>query len=159
MSELRKSRAQETRAALSVEDKYKEIFGSEQILDTSHIPPLEGMEQRWVRARLLNQDDVDNIARAMNSGKWEIRPYDSVEKGVFVQKGQDINGVQTIIKQGMILMHRPKYFGDVEREYHARQTRQQLMGVEFNEFADTGHFKSESYSSETRRGRIALADD
>jgi len=161
----RLSREQETRVADDIHDDYGDSFDDEPaLLDTKHMPPREGMVQRWVRTSINSEDDQANVYRRMNQG-WKPRLADTVPKGQYVPtvnyQGSNIIGIH-----GNILMERP-----IER--HAKQKRREenLANAQMESVTNSMHKVHEKGSGVTRpefteqrssvdRGRVApVADD
>jgi len=122
------SREQNSRAAEEFHPEDEEF--SPALLNTKHMPPREGMEQRWIRTTIQGEDDQSNVFRAVNQG-WKPRKADTVTLGQFVPtinyQGANIIGIR-----GMILMERPVEMGEKQRAYYDRQADTQIAAVEQN---------------------------
>ena len=85
-------------------------------------PPVRpGMEQRWVRCRVLGTEDYQNILKRQQQG-WSARSVESLppDFAFLSRRFGDMGSV--ICNQDSILMERPISVGDRMRQYVARQT-------------------------------------
>lgn len=91
------------------------------------IKPLPGMVQRWVRARIMQAEDVDNVSARQAEG-WEARRGDTLPKGVHapILKSGEYQGC--ICVRSQILMHRP---ADLDEAYHERDRNNAAMQLDY----------------------------
>lgn len=127
MTGTRTSRTQESRQGEETHEGYQDNWESPSLLDTKHIPARNGMVQRWVRTKLKNDDDQNNVFRKINQG-WQPRSMDSVPKGQFVPK-IDFQGGDVIGIHGMILMERPAEQNEKHSAYNRKVTQDQMKAV------------------------------
>lgn len=127
MTGTRNSRIQESRESEELHEEYSDVWESPSLLDTKNIPAREAMVQRWVRTKLRNEDDQNNVFRKINQG-WQPRKLSSVPKGQFVPK-IDFQGTDVIGIHGMILMERPIKQHEKHAAYNKKVTQDQMKSV------------------------------
>lgn len=127
MAATRNSRTQDSRQGEEIHEEYSDNWESPSLLDTKNIPAREGMVQRWVRTKLRNEDDQNNVFRKINQG-WKPRAQDSVPKGQFVPH-IDFQGTNVIGIHGMILMERPIKQHQKQAAYNKKVTQDQMKSV------------------------------
>ena len=88
---------------------------------TAAPPPRPDMEQRWVRCRVLGNEDHQNVLKRQQQG-WTARSVETLppEFSFLARRFGDMGSV--ICNQDSILMERPVSVGDRMRRYVNRQT-------------------------------------
>lgn len=138
MSELkaaaeRRSRTQESREAEPIHEPYDDAWEPQGLLDTSLIPPRDGMCQRWVRTKILGDDDPNNVGRALNQG-YRPRMADTVPKGAFVSTIQHEQYGSVIGMHDMMLMERPEHLDKLAAKRQRVATDSLQKAVDENMF-------------------------
>lgn len=126
--ESRLTREQTTRAALEV-DEIDEDWRPAPY--TTSPPAREGMEQRWVRCRITNVDDIQNIFKRRTRG-WEPRSASTVPKGFIVMLTKFGDFGDVISNQDSILMERPIAEGQKYRRSTENYTRKLYESIREN---------------------------
>lgn len=159
----RTSRVQESREAEDVHQQYVDSWSSPSLLSTDNIPARQGYVQRWIRTKLKNDDDQNNVFRKINQG-WKPRELSSVPKGQYVPK-IDFDGSEVIGIHGMILMERPVEIHEKHAAHNRKMTQAQLSAVknDMHKVHEPGHgLTNPQYTNKSNvtHGRIAqVADD
>lgn len=128
-------------------------------------PPRAGMEQRWIRFQLSENNDPKNWSRKMRE-RWAPRRLDTVD-GSFMPPTIEHSKLGELIGIGdLILCERPASIGAARRKYFAAKQRRQVAAAErraVNRVEDDDHpIRSSSKRSLTRgRGRrkVRAQDD
>lgn len=125
--EERPSREQETWSAEAVHDNYDDLWVEQGNLP--EIEPRDGFEQRWIRSLLAGTPDIQRLSQAETQG-WRRRDPGTIN-GKLSSLQSYLDGVGAVIGvSGMILMERPKRFGDVFRKMKAERDERQRRSVE-----------------------------
>lgn len=79
-------------------------------------PPRAGMEDRWIRFRIGNDDDQKNFSQKRRSG-WVPRTLDTVAEGYFPPTMKHAQLGEIIVVGDLILCERPIEIGVARRRY------------------------------------------
>lgn len=135
-----------------------------------HVDPRllpQDVELKWVRETYLGQHDGDNVQANMEDA-WEpatAAQYPSLVPPPLPGAPTDTHGL--IRRGGMILMQRPKEYGDEDRAAFAKQNAEILASVDRDRRANTQLLDGENFqalrqdpnenAATVRKGRFADA--
>ncbi len=148
----RRGRPSTAQAAGISRDERKEWIKSVDIatLDTPglpEVPPLEGMEQRWIRIKAGSEMDTANLVRAEARG-WRPRSAESVSKAHRNLKLKDGDFAGCIGYHDVVLMHRPVEIGKQVREIEAQKVRDKDLAVKSIQFRETEGLSQQHWQNE-----------
>lgn len=126
MTTERKSREQDSRDNDPIHEPYDPSWEPQAL--TSAPPARAGMEQRWVRTRILGVEDSQNIAKRMHQG-WHPRAADTVPQGWFCKRIRHGDYGDVIVSPDGILMERAIWKGDKVRARQADINRAKVQGI------------------------------
>lgn len=91
--------------------------------------PQPGYVQRWVRYRMGNQEDADNLDKMMEQG-W--RPVERSTKRRGHELTADLRGKygQYIVKRGLILMQMPEKLSAQRNRFYDRKRKQMTESID-----------------------------
>lgn len=103
------------------------------------VPPLPGMENRWIRVRAGGQLDTANLVRAETRG-WRPRQAQSVDKVYQSLRLREGEYAGCVGLNDVILMHRPLEIAKQVREIEEQKVREKDLAVRSMQFRETeGH--------------------
>lgn len=79
-------------------------------------PPMPGMEGRWVRFRIGNEDDHKNVSKMMRQG-WKPRELSTVPKGYFPPTFKHAQLGEIIAVADLMYCERPRSMGIAQKKY------------------------------------------
>lgn len=86
----------------------------------------DGMDYRWVRHSVLGDSAKSRIAHMMSRGWTVVPPSRHPHIGNSDPFGENANSRQYIMIQGLMLMQRPKEFGEEEKRLDAEYQLSQM---------------------------------
>lgn len=124
----RLSRNQETREA----EPIHEPSGDDEWtapMSTNAPAPRPGFVQRWVRDKLIGQDDASNLMKKQNEG-WSPRPAETIPQGFFAPTINHARYGNVISNGDAVLMERPEKTHERQKAFVEKLIRNQTSGIE-----------------------------
>lgn len=125
-------------------------------------PPRPGFVNRWVRFRVGNEEDKDNLDKYMSQG-WRPLPKSSIRKDHVLTANLEGKYGQFVVKRGLILMELPQNLWQQRQDFYDQKKIQMTESIDRNLFREndrrTPFLKPERHTSVTRRARRGRAVD
>jgi len=122
--------------------------------------PRPGYVQRWVRFRMGNQEDVDNLEKMMEQG-WRPRKRTAAKRGHELTAGSDAKYGQYYVKRGLILMEMPETLADQRDKFYRNRLKRMTESIDRNLFKENNRvmpllqpFRKTVTTTTARRGRL-----
>lgn len=119
-------------------------------------PPRPGYVNRWIRFRAGNEEDRDNLQKAIDQG-WRPLAKSKITKGHELTANLEGKYGQYVVKRGLILMELPEKLWQQRRDFYAQKQQKMTESIDRNLFRQldrrTPAWGTERYTSVTRRAR------
>lgn len=128
-------------------------------------PPRSGMRQRWIRYKTGNQEDTDNLDKALDQG-W--RPVKRSRRSQVHELTADSGGKfgQYIVKRGRILMEVPVQTVTERNRFYRDKQKRMNQGIDEDLFQLDNRYmpmqrpeRHSRVSTKARRGRLEVPGD
>lgn len=91
--------------------------------------PRPGFVQRWVRYRAGNQEDIENIEKAMDQG-WSPRERSTVKRGHELTAKTSGQYGKYYVKRGLMLMEMPEKLAQQRARFYRKKLRTMTASVD-----------------------------
>lgn len=125
-------------------------------------PPRPGYMNRWIRFRAGNDEDRDNLDKAMSQG-WRPIPKTRLRNEHELTANLEGKYGKYVVKRGLILMELPEDLWLQRQEYYTGKQRKMTESIDRNLFAENDRrmpfLKPERRSSVTQKARRGRLED
>lgn len=125
-------------------------------------PPRPGFMNKWVRFRAGNDEDKDNLDKAMSQG-WRPIPKSKLRKEHELTANLEGKYGQYVVKRGLILMELPLELWQQRQDFYADKLDKQTESIDRNLFREqdrrTPFLKPDRRTTVTRRARRGRLED
>lgn len=125
-------------------------------------PGRPGYENRWIRFRAGNDEDRDNLDKAMSQG-WRPIPKSKLRKEHELTANLEGKYGQYVTKRGLILMELPEDLWNQRRAFYADKQKKMTESIDRNLFRENDRrmpfMTPERRTTVTRRARRGRLED
>lgn len=123
-------------------------------------PPRPGYQNRWIRFRNGNNEDRNNLQKAMIQG-WRPLPKSSLRKEHELTANLEGKYGQYVVTQGLILMEIPLKLWQQRQDFYENKNTKMTEGIDRNLFRENDRrmpflkpVRSTTVTRRARRGRL-----